>query len=160
MPNLVNEQKQLSRFLPSYACLDQDVRPSLRYFRRAVQIILIQKGKLIHIERESPIDVQKVLRFHPRGLRAGSYSSTGTQPITLVKLGLSRHLVPKPLPFNTKFNTQHAFKSFLSSLLVRKQLAEGRKKRQSSVSKLGSGNLVQFREVKSRPAEPFARLDS
>lgn len=39
------------------ACLDQDVRPSLRYFRRAVQIILIQKGKLIHIERESPIDV-------------------------------------------------------------------------------------------------------
>ncbi|KAK7295923.1 hypothetical protein VNO77_46340 [Canavalia gladiata] len=31
-----------------------------------------------------------------------------------------------------------------------------RKKRQSSVSKLGSGNLVQFREVKSRPAEPFA----
>ena len=44
MPNLVNEQKQLRGLFPSMlACLDQDVRPSLRYFRRAVQLILIQK---------------------------------------------------------------------------------------------------------------------
>ena len=68
--------KTRSRPLPSFACLDQDVRPSLRDFRRAVhQLILIQKGKLalIHIEGGSPINVYQVKRFHPRGLRAGSY---------------------------------------------------------------------------------------
>lgn len=32
--------KTTKRSLPSFACLDQDVRPSLRYFRRAVQLIL------------------------------------------------------------------------------------------------------------------------
>lgn len=41
-------------------------------------------------------------------------------------------------------------------------IAEGRKK---SIERKGkapypSGNLVPFREVKSRPAEPFARFDS
>ena len=79
-------------------------------------------------------------------LRAGSYSSTGTQPIALVKLGFSQ--VPKPLPFNS-IHSMHST-SAASCFVSRKGERKGKAPYPSgvlSIKHLGIEFVIGFTSV-------------